>query len=608
MCRNRAGIVALASADHAPAGESNDWRYPGVISRLARWLSGLPVVCLASVALLAAGAAPGAEIHDIIIRGGTVYDGYGGDPVVADLALDGDRITAIGQLSDRQGRQEIAADGLAVAPGFINMLSWAGDSLQQDPRALSDVKQGVTLEILGEGISLGPAREKNGGASRTKTLAQALDALEARGIGVNIASFVGATTLRIHELGFEGRQPAPAELARMQELAREAMREGALGLSSALIYSPGVYASTAELVALAAAVEEFDGMYISHLRSEAAGLLEALEEFLRIAREAQIRAEIFHLKAAGEPNWPKLETLVERIEEARQDGLEVTANMYPYTAALTGLDAAMPPWVRAGGYSRWASRLRRPSIRERVKREMLDPEPGWENLYLAAGGADNILLVGFSNARLRPLMGMTLAEVAAQHGKSPEDTAMDLVIEDGSRVRSIYPLMAEANVQRKIRLPWVSFCSDAPAPAPQAGAASVDVHPRAYGSFARLLGHYVRDERIIELQEAIRKLTSLPAKNLRLRARGALVVGHFGDVVIFDPASIQDHATYEQPHQLASGMRHVFVNGVQVVRDGQHTGELPGRVVRGPGWRGGAGVQERVAESLRQRALARWSH
>jgi N-acyl-D-amino-acid deacylase len=530
----------------------------------------------------------GSALHDVIIRGGTIYDGKGDKPFVADIALDDDLIAGIGNFSTHKGHIEIDAQGLAVAPGFINMLSWAADSMAEDPRALSDVKQGITLEVFGEGISLGPVNPTKNGKEKNQspwtTLGEALEYLERRSTGVNIASFVGATTLRIHELGYEAREPTAAELARMQMLAREAMQQGALGLSSALIYSPGLYASTEELAALAKAVGEYNGIYISHLRSEAGGLLEALDELLYIAREANVPAEIFHLKAAGEQNWEKLDELIRRVEAARAEGQQITANIYTYTAALTGLDAAMPPWVRAGGYARWRARLQRPDVRERVRAEMQSPVSAWENLYTAAGGAENILLVGFNNSRLKPLAGKTLAEVARQRGTSPEDTAMDLVIEDGSRVHSIYPLMAEENLRRKIRLPWVSFCSDAGAPAQDDESLASNIHPRAYGNFARLLGHYVRDEKIIPLQEAIRKLTSLPANNLQLRRRGELKKGYYADIVIFDPETIRDHATYEQPHQLASGMAHVFVNGAQVLRDGEHTGKLPGRIVRGPSW------------------------
>lgn len=532
--------------------------------------------------------------HDIIIRDGTLYDGSGGEPFMGDIAIDGDLITAIGDLSSQLGQTEIDARGLAVAPGFINMLSLASQTITNDPRALSDVRQGVTLEIFGEGSSMGPLNSsKSGHLAESKkkqkpwtTLGEALEYIEGRGCGVNIASFVGATTLRIHEIGYVAREATPPELARMQELAREAMQQGAMGLSSALIYTPGIYATRDELTALAKAVGEYGGIYISHMRSESNGLLEAVDELLHIAREANVPAEIYHLKAAGKQNWWKLDALISRVNAARANGLQITANMYTYTAASTGLDAAMPPWVRAGGYSRWRARLQRPWVRDKVRREMQAPDTAWENFYMAAGGAENILLVGFNSSKLKPLTGMTLTEVATQRGRSPEDTAMDLVIEDGSRVQCIYPLMSEDNLRRKIRLPWMSFCSDANALAAEGTSLGSNTHPRAYGSFARLLGHYVREKKLISLQEAIHKLTLLPAQNLKLWHRGALKEGYYADVVIFDPDHIQDHATYEEPHQLASGVMHVFINGIQVLSDGKHTGKLPGRVVRGPGWIG----------------------
>jgi N-acyl-D-amino-acid deacylase len=524
------------------------------------------------------------HVYDVIVRGGTIYDGSGKEPFVADVAIDGDSIAGIGNFSDSKGHLELDATDLAVAPGFINMLSWASDTLAREPTALSDVMQGVTLEVFGEGISLGPVRTTGHDGSESRaaqlppwtTLGEALEYLQRRGTGVNIASFVGATTLRIHEIGHEAREPTPAELERMEILAHEAMEQGALGLSSALIYSPGVYASTDELTALATAVGEHGGMYISHLRSETDGLLQALDELLYIAQAAKVPAEIFHLKAAGSKNWGKLDELIRRVEAARAEGLQITANIYTYTAAITGLDAAMPPWVRAGGHSRWRSRLQRPEIRERVRHEMRASDTAWENFYAAAGGAENIRLVDFDSPRLQSLSGKTLAEVAEQRGTSPEDTAMDLVIEDGGRVRCIFPLMSERNLHRKIRLPWVTFGSDSAAPG---------MHPRAHGNFARLLGHYVRDEEIIPLEEAIRRLTSLPAQNLKLRQRGRLQRGYYADIVVFDPDNVKDHATYVDPHQLASGVLHVFVNGKQVLHDGEHTGELPGRVVRGPGWK-----------------------
>lgn len=580
-------------------------RYPGMSMR--RWVMRGALVFVFLYLGIEIGNT--SDLHDVLIRGGTLYDGSGEEPFVGDIAVDGDLITAIGNLSVHHGRTEIGAKGLAVAPGIINMLSQASQAMLNDPRALSDVKQGVTLEIFGEGTSMGPIRAARRGHSEKArkesmpwtTLGEALEYLEQRGIGVNVASFVGAATLRIHEVGYEAREATPAELMRMQRLAREAMEQGALGLSSALIYTPGMYATTDELTALARAVSAYGGIYISHLRSEGDGLLEALDELLQIAREAHIPAEIYHLKAAGAQNWGKLDELIHRVDAARKEGLRITADMYPYTAASTGLDAAMPPWVRAGGYARWRARLQRPNIRDRVRREMQSPTSGWENLYVEAGGAEKVTVVGFRNSRLKPLTGMTLAQVAAKRGTSPEETAMDLVIEDGSRVKCIYPLMSQDNLRRKIRLPWMSFCSDASALAADSASRDAHIHPRAYGSFARVLAYYVRDQKLLTLQDAIHRMSLLPAQNLNLRHRGALKVGYHADIIIFDPDRIQDHATYEKPHQLATGMVHVFVNGVQVLRDGENTGKLPGRVVRGPGW---AGWLENQTSAAMPRELA----
>jgi N-acyl-D-amino-acid deacylase len=533
---------------------------------------------------------------DLVVRGGTVYDGSGGPPQRVDVGICRDRITILGDLGEYTGAKEIDARGLAVAPGFINMLSWATESLLHDGRAMSDVAQGVTLEVFGEGWSMGPLDEamkelmvQEQGDIRFDvawtTLAEYLEHLERRGVAVNVASFVGATTVRIHELGYEDREPTPEELARMVALVRQAMDEGALGVGSSLIYAPAFYAKTPELVALARAAGERGGMYVTHMRSEGGRLLEAVDEVLAIAREAGVRAEIYHLKAAGRGNWGKIDALLDKIETARAAGVELTADMYTYTAGATGLDAAMPPWVQEGGLQAWIGRLRDPAVRERVAREMATPSDEWENLYLGAG-ADRMLLVAFKNDALKPLTGKTLAEVAAMRGKSPEQTAMDLVVEDGSRVGTIYFLMSEDNVRRQVALPWVSFGSDAEAPAPEGVFLESNPHPRAYGNFARLLGRYVRDEGLVPLAEAIRRLTALPAETLRLRERGRLAPGFHADVVVFDAAAIADRATFEQPHQLAVGVRHVLVNGVPVLRDGQHTGELPGRALRGPGWTG----------------------
>jgi N-acyl-D-amino-acid deacylase len=491
---------------------------------------------------------------------------------------------------------EIDAAGLAVAPGFINMLSWATESLIADGRSQSDIRQGVTLEVFGEGWSMGPLNEamrremlERQGDIKYEipwtTLGEYLEYLVRRGVSTNVASFVGATTVRIHVLGYENRPPTPEEMERMRQLVRQAMEEGALGVGSSLIYAPAFYASTEELIELCKVAAEYGGMYISHIRSEGNRLLEAIDELIRIAREAKIPAEIYHLKAAGRANWPKLDEAIRRIEAARAQGLRITANMYPYTAGATGLDAAMPPWVQEGGHRAWIERLKNPAIRQRVTREMRTPTDRWENLYLMAGSPENVLLVGFKNEALKPLIGKTLAEVARLRGRSPEDTIIDLVIEDDSRVGAVYFLMSEENVRKQIALPWMSFGSDAESLAPEGVFLKANPHPRAYGTFARVLGRYVREEKIIPLEEAIRRMTSLPAENLKLDRRGRLKVGYFADVVVFDPAKVQDHATYERPHQYATGVIHVFVNGVPVLRNGEHTGATPGRVVRGPGYK-----------------------
>ncbi|RMF55715.1 MAG: D-aminoacylase, partial [Bacteroidetes bacterium] len=491
---------------------------------------------------------------------------------------------------------ELDVTGLAVAPGFINMLSWATESLLHDGRAQSDIRQGVTLEVFGEGWSMGPLNEamkadlKRGQSDITfdvawTTLGEYLEHLERRGVSPNVASFVGATTVRIHELGYANRPPTPDELDRMRALVRQAMEEGALGLGSSLIYAPAFYASTDELVALSREAAAYGGMYISHLRSEGNRLLEAVDELITIAREAGLPAEIYHLKAAGRDNWPRLDAVIARVEAARAEGLRITADMYTYTAGATGLDAAMPPWVQEGGFEAWRQRLRDPALRQRLLREMRTPSGDWENL-LQAAGPEGTLLVGFRNEALRRYIGRTLAEVAAERGVSPEEAAMDLVVEDSSRVDVVYFLMSEENVRRQIALPWMSFGSDAAALAPEGVFLRSNPHPRAYGNFARLLGRYVRDEGLIPLEEAIRRLTTLPATNLGLRRRGALRPGYHADLVVFDPATIRDHATYADPHRYATGVVHVFVNGVQVLRDGEHTGATPGRVVRGPGWTG----------------------
>ncbi|MEJ2734583.1 MAG: D-aminoacylase [Anaerolineae bacterium] len=535
--------------------------------------------------------------YDVVIRNGTIYDGWGGAPFAGDLAITGDAIAAMGSLDRARGRREIDATGLAVAPGIINMLSWAIESLIEDGRSQSNIRQGVTLEVLGEGRSMGPLTEAMVAEWTARqghirydiewtTLGEYLEYLVRRGVSPNVASFVGATTVRIHVLGYEDRPPAPEELARMRGLVREAMEEGAVGLSSALIYAPACYAAPQELVALAEVAAAYDGLYISHIRNEGNRLLEAMDELIEVARRTGIAAEIYHLKVSGQANWHKLDDAIAKVEAARAEGLRITADMYTYPASSTGLDATMPPWVQEGGHRAWIERLKDPAIRKRVVREMATPSDEWDSTYLAAGSADKVLLVGFKSEALQPLVGKTLAEVAAVRGTSPEETAIDLVIEDDSDVGAVYFTMSEENVRRQIALPWVSFGSDGASQAPEGVFLKSSTHPRAYGNFGRLLGKYVRQERVIPLAEAIRRLTSLPARNLRLRRRGSLTVGHLADVVVFDPDTIQDRATFENPHQYATGMVHVFVNGVQVLQAGEHTGATPGRVVRGPGWKG----------------------
>jgi N-acyl-D-amino-acid deacylase len=551
------------------------------------------LVCLgvAACALMERGSAP----YDVLIRNGVVYDGHGAEGIRADVAILGDRIAAVGPLPDAQARTVVDARGQAVTPGFINVLSWAVDTLMADGRAMADVKQGVTLEIFGEGWSMGPlndamkqeAREQQGDIKYDiawTTLGEYLDHVVARGVSPNVASFVGATTVRIHELGYADRAPTPAELARMQERVRAAMREGALGLGSSLIYAPATFAKTDELVALARAAGESGGAYISHIRSEGDRFLEALEELIEITRAAGGHGEAYHLKAAGRANWPKMAQAIARIERARAEGVDLSADMYAYTAGATGLDAAMPPWVQEGGLERWIERLKDPRVRARVAKEMRSGGPGWESLYRAAGSADALLLLGFRNDALKPLTGKTLAQIARERGKTPEETAMDLVVEDHSRVGTAYFLMSEDNVKLGLAQPWVSLGSDAEAPAPEGVFLKSNVHPRAYGNFARFLGKYVREQRVATLADAIRRMTSLPARNFKLKDRGCLAVGCYADVAVFDPAAIRDHATFEQPHRYATGVAHVFVNGVQVLKDGEHTGATPGRVVRGPGY------------------------
>jgi N-acyl-D-amino-acid deacylase len=522
--------------------------------------------------------------YDVLIRNGTVYDGSGSAGVRADVAIHSDKIAAIGDLRGDSAPTEIDATGLAVAPGFINMLSWANNSLLMDGRSQSDIRQGVTLEIFGEGESMGPLNDamkremmeqhRNDFDVTWTTLSQYLDHLVQKGVSPNVASFVGATTVRIHVLGHADRDPNPEELDRMKELVRQAMKEGALGLGSSLIYTPASYAKTEELIELAKVAGEYGGMYISHIRGEASTLFEAVDELLFIALEARVPAEIYHLKAAGAGNWHQMDYVIRAIERAREAGLRITANMYLYEASSTGLDASIPSWVREGERKTWVARLKNPEIRKRLDQEI--PEE-WE--YSGRTG-ENILLISFRNPRLKKYIGKTLAEVAKERGKSAAETAMDLVAEDESRVGVVYFTISEENMRKQIPLPWVSFGSDAGSIAPEGSFILSNVHPRAYGNFARLLGKYVRKEKLISLPEAIRRLTSLPATNLRLDRRGLLRPGYFADVVIFDPERIIDHATYENPHRYSTGVRDVFVNGVGVLRNNEHTGAMPGRALR----------------------------
>jgi len=542
-------------------------------------------------------ADPQSQHADLVVRNGLIYDGSGNPPVKGDVAVAGGRIIAVGKLDHLRPRQEVDAQGLAVAPGFINMLSWATESLIQDGRALSDVKQGVTLEVMGEGWSMGPLNAKMKQEMKKEqgdirfdvawtTLGDYLEYLEKRGVSVNVASFVGAATVRIHELDHANRAPAPEELTRMQALVRQAMEEGALGVGSSLIYAPAFYAKTDELKALVAAAVPYGGGYISHIRNEGDQFLEALDELIDIARSTGAHAEAYHLKAAGRDNWHKMAQAIEKIERARKDGLPITADMYPYPAGATGLDACMDPAVKEGGTDAWVERLKQPEVRKAVVEAMFSKPKTWENICYNSGSPENIMLVGFKEEKLKPYTGKTLADVAKLRGTSPAETVVDLVIEDHTRVGTVFFQMSEANVKLGLSQPWVSLGSDGEALAPEGVFLKSNPHPRAYGTFARFLGKYVREEKVTTLTDAIRRLTSLPAENFKLRGRGRLARGYAADIVVFDPSTITDPSTFEKPHQLATGVRHVWVNGVQVLKDGEHTGAKPGQVVRGPGWNG----------------------
>jgi N-acyl-D-amino-acid deacylase len=552
---------------------------------------------LAAILLLgAAGCStvPAQPSYDVVLRGGTIYDGSGGAPYAGDVAIKGDRIAFVGPRLAGRGMKEVDARGLAVAPGFVNMLSWANESLIADPKGQSDIRQGVTLEVMGEGDSMGPLSDemKRHEAERQgdlrfaigwTTLGDYLNAMEKRGVSPNIASFVGATTVRVHELGEGDVDPTPAQLARMRALVREAMNEGAMGVGSSLIYAPAFFAETPELIALASEAGKCGGMYISHIRDEGPKLLDAIDELVAISQASGAPAEIYHFKQSGRGNWGQIDAAIARVEAARARGLRITADMYTYPASSTGLDAAMPLWIQEGGIEAWVKRLKDPALRARAIAEMRAASAG-ENTKIVVEEPEKVLLLGFKNPALKPLTGQTLAQVAKARGKTAEETVADLVAEDGSRIQVAYFSMSEDNVRREVALPWMSFGSDASSQAPEGVFLKSSTHPRAYGNFARLLGKYVREEKVVRLEDAVRRLSALPASNLGIRDRGMLKTGNFADVVLFDPGTIRDNATFPRPQQFATGMRHVFVNGVQVLRDGEHVGATPGRFVHGPGW------------------------
>lgn len=547
---------------------------------------------IAFLMMAAAGMALAAD-YDVVIRGGTVYDGTGAPPFAADVAINGDRVAAIGNFPGGSGNLEIDASGLAVAPGFFNLLSHAHLSLLKDGRAMSDTMQGVTFEVLSE-ISLSPLtdataeifsklRDKDDVGIDWRGLGEYLQRVEASGVSPNFATFVSAATVRVNVLGMGDVDPTPEQLEQMKAQVAQAMQDGALGLTDALIYAPGTYAETGEIIELAKVASRYGGIYTAHMRSEANQFIEAVDETLRIGREANIPVKIHHLKAGGQPNWDKMDIVLAKINALRAQGFPITADMYTYIAGATGLDAAMPTWVQAGGYDKWSERLQDPETRARVKEEMAVNAQDWENLGFLAG-PDGMVLLGFKNDDLKKYMGKTVAEVAAERGQDYRDTIIDLVIEDGSRVGTLYYLMSEENLAKQIRQPWVMFGSDAGAPAAEGDTLEDAAHPRTYGNVARLLGKYVRDENIISLEEAVRRLTLLPAQTLNIESRGRLAPGYFADVAVFNPQTISDNATYDDPHHYATGVEYVLVNGVPVVSGGQHTGAKPGRAVRGPGW------------------------
>jgi N-acyl-D-amino-acid deacylase len=554
-------------------------------------------ICLAlfiSTGVLAQSSKRRPQTFDVIIRGGMVYDGTGGPGVRADVGIRGDRVAAVGNLASASAANSVDAVGMAVAPGFINMLSWSVDSLIIDGRSMGELKQGITTQIFGEGDSMGPLTEEMRKRRLSyqgdlkydipwTTLSEYLTYLEKKGISQNVASYIGATTIREYVIGLEDKKATPAQMQQMRELVRKEMEAGALGIGTSLIYPPAFYAPTEELIELCKVAAKYKGKYISHMRSEGNRLIEAVEELLRISREAGLPAEIYHLKAAGASNWDKMDKVIAMIEAARKRGQKITADMYTYPAGATGLDAAMPPWTQDGGYDALFKRLQDPATRKKIADAIRTPSNDWENLYVAAGSPDRILLVEFKTDALKKYTGKTLAEVAKARGEDPVESIMNLVLEDKSRIGTVYFMMNEENIKKQIRQPWVSFGSDAGSMAPEEPFIKSSTHPRAYGNFARLLGKYVREEKVISLQEAIRRLSGLPATNLGLDHRGFLQVGMFADVVVFDPKTIADRATFEKPHQYAVGVRDVFVNGVQMLKDGEHTGKFSGRALWGPG-------------------------
>ena len=555
------------------------------------------LLCLASTVMISCHHGSG-NSYDTIIRNGTIYDGNGGEPYSSDIAINADTIAFIGDLKDASAKNEVDANGKAVSPGFINMLSWATETLIEDGNSQSDIRQGVTLEVMGEGSSMGPLNTKmktemqNGqGDIKYKvewnTLGEYLDYLEKKGVSCNVASFIGAGTVRQYVVGEDNRQATPAELDGMQHLVAQAMEEGAMGVGSSLIYPPDFFANTKELITICKTASAYGGMYISHMRSEGNKLHEAVQELITIAKDANIRAEIYHLKAAGKDNWGKMDSVIKQVENARAAGLQITADMYTYLAGATGLTASFPPSLQDGGFGKLWLRLQDPPIRAKMKGAMNTSAMDWENLYYGCGSPENVLLLAFKQDSLKKYTGKTLAAVAALRGTSPEETAMDLIVQDSTRVGVAFFLMTESNVKRELTLPWVSFGSDEGSYRPEGVFLKSNPHPRAYGNFARVIGQYTRDEKLLSLQKGIYKLSKLPATNLKLRNRGELKVGYYADIVVFDPKTVKDNATFDKPHQYATGIEDVFVNGTRVLKNGQHTNAKPGRFVKGPGYKNG---------------------